>query len=169
MPWLSTTRHTDSPWFSLTRLKKNFFSLALRNPVLLHRYWRFAASPVLEQWDIYFHLYIWNVNSYFYGSTRLLLNEIYLHLMRIGKNLPRKFQTILKTEAVVRRCSVKKMFLEISQNSQENTCVRVSFLIKLQAWGPLLKKRPWHRCFPVDFAKSLRTPFFTEHLWWLLL
>ena len=34
------------------------------------------------------------------------------------------------------RCSVKmlnKVFLEISQNSQENTCARVSFLIKLQA------------------------------------
>ena len=29
----------------------------------------------------------------------------------------------------------------------------------------LLKERPWHRCFPVDFAKFLRTPFFTEHLW----
>ena len=27
------------------------------------------------------------------------------------------------------------MFLEISQNSQDNTCVRVSFLIKLQASG----------------------------------
>ena len=39
--------------------------------------------------------------------------------------------TELSTEAVVRRCSVKKMFLKISQNSQENTCVRVSFLIKL--------------------------------------
>ena len=36
-------------------------------------------------------------------------------------------------EAVVRRCSVKKVFLEISQNSQENTCARDSFLIKLQA------------------------------------
>ena len=33
----------------------------------------------------------------------------------------------------------------------------------------LLKKRLWHRCFPVDFAKFLRTPFFTEHLQWLLL
>ena len=36
-------------------------------------------------------------------------------------------------EAVVQRCSVKKAFLEISQNSQENTCARVSFLIKLKA------------------------------------
>ena len=46
------------------------------------------------------------------------------------------------------------MLLEISQNSQENTCGRVSFLIKLQ-----LKKRLWHRCFPVNFARFLRTPF----------
>ena len=35
--------------------------------------------------------------------------------------------------AVAQRCSVKKVFLQISQNSQENTCARVSFLIKLQA------------------------------------
>ena len=35
--------------------------------------------------------------------------------------------------AAIQRCSVKKMFLEISQNLQENTCARVSFLIKLQA------------------------------------
>ena len=35
------------------------------------------------------------------------------------------------TEAVVRRCSVEKVFLEIVQNLQENACDRVSFLIKL--------------------------------------
>ena len=58
-------------------------------------------------------------------------------------------------EVVVRRCSVKKVFLKISQNSQENTCARVSFLIKLQVL---------HRCFPVNFAKFLGTPFFIEHL-----
>ena len=33
----------------------------------------------------------------------------------------------------------------------------------------LLKKKLWHRCFPVNFAKFLRTPFLTEHLRWLLL
>ena len=33
----------------------------------------------------------------------------------------------------------------------------------------LLKYRFWHRCFPVNFAKFLRTPFLTEHLRWLLL
>ena len=66
----------------------------------------------------------------------------------------------LFSEAVTQRCSVKKVFLEISQNSQEN-------------WGlkpaTLLKKRLWHRRFAVNCAKFLRTPFFTEHLWWLLL
>ena len=55
------------------------------------------------------------------------------------------------------------MFLEISQNSQKSTCARVSFSIKLQAWGlrpvTLLKKGRWHRCFLVNFAKFLGTPF----------
>ena len=46
------------------------------------------------------------------------------------------------SEAVAQRCSVKKVLLEISQNSQENTCARVSFLIKLQASGlQLYQKR----------------------------
>ena len=42
---------------------------------------------------------------------------------------------IMKTEieAATRGVPCKKVFLEISQNSQENTCARVSFLIKLQA------------------------------------
>ena len=47
------------------------------------------------------------------------------------------------------RCSLKKRVLRISQNSQENTCKRASFLIK----------GLWHRCCPVNFAKFLRTPF----------
>ena len=48
------------------------------------------------------------------------------------------------SEAVV-RCSVKTVFLENSQNLQENTCARVS------GTGVFLR----------DFLK--------EHLWWLLL
>ena len=36
-------------------------------------------------------------------------------------------------EALVQRCSVKKVLLEISQNLQKKTCARVSFLIKFQA------------------------------------
>ena len=53
------------------------------------------------------------------------------------------------------------------QKSQENTCARVS----LPGLRPatFLKKRPWHRYFPVNFVKFLRIPIFIEHLWWLLL
>ena len=36
-------------------------------------------------------------------------------------------------EAVAQSCSIKNVFLEISQNSQENTCAWVSFLVKVQA------------------------------------
>ena len=55
---------------------------------------------------------------------------------------------------------------------QESTCVRVSFLIKLQALtehlrtprclrtpAALLKKRLCHKCYPVNFVKFLRTLF----------
>ena len=53
-------------------------------------------------------------------------------------------------EAATRGVLCKKVFLEISQNSQENTCTRVA---------TLLKKRLWHKCFPVNIAKFLRTSF----------
>ena len=42
------------------------------------------------------------------------------------------FKESVDIEAVTQRCFVKKVFLEISQNSQENICARVSFVIKLQ-------------------------------------
>ena len=77
-------------------------------------------------------------------------------------------------EAVAQGCSVKNVFLEISENSQENACTRVSLLINLPhacclRHATLLKKRLWHKCVPVNFAKFLRTSFLKEHLRWLLL
>ena len=41
------------------------------------------------------------------------------------------------------------------------------FLNKVAGLRPatLLKKRLWHRCFPMNFVKFLGTPFFIEHLW----
>ena len=44
-------------------------------------------------------------------------------------HIPKK--EVVSSETVAQRCSIKKVFLEISQNSQENTYERVSFLIKL--------------------------------------
>ena len=44
----------------------------------------------------------------------------------------------LNTKAVARMCSIKKLFLEISGNSQKNICARKYFLIKLQPLGLLI-------------------------------
>ena len=81
------------------------------------------------------------------------------------------FEKFKNAEAVVRRSSVKKLFLELSQNSQEKTPVSESFFNKVASLrtATLFKKRLWHRCFPVNFAIFLRTPFLTEQLRWLLL
>ena len=105
--------------------------------------------------------WVYNLKTYTL-SLHTVLKSLYL------KNM--YFENICKRqEAVARRCSVK-VFLDISQNSQENNCARVPFLIKFQASpATLLKKRLWHRSFPVNFAKFLRTPILTEHLWWLFL
>ena len=44
-----------------------------------------------------------------------------------------EIRTLLKTRSSHWRHSVKKVFLNILQKSQENTCVEISFSIKLQA------------------------------------
>ena len=60
----------------------------------------------------------------------------------------------------------KKGVLEISQNSQENTCARLSFLIKLQAWSLLLYwKETLTQVFSCQFCEISKNIFFTEHVW----
>ena len=63
-------------------------------------------------------------------------------------------------ETVVRKCFVKNVFLEVSKNSQENICARVSSLIKLQDSAQV---------FCCEFTKFLRTPFLQNTSGWLLL
>ena len=60
-----------------------------------------------------------------------------------------------------RRCSLKKVFLEIPQNSQEKHLCQSLFFNKVAGLrrATLLKERLWRRCFPENFAKFLRTPF----------
>ena len=67
---------------------------------------------------------------------------------------------LCNAEAVVRRCSVKKVFLEISQNSQENTCARDFLLIKLQAKAcNFIKKESLAQVFSCEFYKISRNTF----------
>ena len=58
------------------------------------------------------------------------------------------------------------MFLKISQDSQENTCARVSFLIKLQvSVCNFIKKETLAQVFSCEVCKNFKNTFFTEQLW----
>ena len=58
------------------------------------------------------------------------------------------------------------LFLKISQNSQENTCARACFLIKLQTEAcNFVKKETLAQVFYCEFCEDFRKTFFTEHLW----
>ena len=57
------------------------------------------------------------------------------------------------------------MFLEISQNSQENTSSRVSFLIKLQFLINFIKKEALAQVFSCEYCEISKNTSFTEHLW----
>ena len=56
--------------------------------------------------------------------------------------------------------SVKNVFLKVSQNSQENTCARVSFLIKLQALGNFIKKGTLAQMISCEFCEIFKNAFF---------
>ena len=71
--------------------------------------------------------------------TRLDLYRV----QSIFLNVQRCRSEVFCKKAVARRCSVKKLFIEISQNSQESTCARASFSIKSQALGGGVIEHLW--------------------------
>ena len=62
-------------------------------------------------------------------------------------------------EAATRGVLQEKVFLEILQNSQENTCTRVSFFTKLQACN-FIKKETLALVFSCEFSKISKSTFF---------
>ena len=69
--------------------------------------------------------------------------------------------SVWKIRSSYQRCSMKKgVLINFTKFTAKHLCQRPA---------PLLKRRLWHRCFPANFVKFLRTPFLTEHLWLLLL
>ena len=62
-------------------------------------------------------------------------------------------------------CSFKKVFVKISQNSQEDTCARVSFLIKSEASAcNFVKNEAQAQVFFCKFYEIFKNTFFIEHL-----
>ena len=72
--------------------------------------------------------------------------------------------TLIKQKQL-REFFIKKVFLKISQKSQEKTCASASFLIKLQAEVyNFIKKETMVRVFSCEFCEIFKGSFFTEHL-----
>ena len=73
-------------------------------------------------------------------------------------------------EAVMRRCFVKKVFLKISQNSQENIYARTFFFNKVAgAACNFIKIETLVHVFSCYFCEFFKNNFFIESFWWLLL
>ena len=63
-------------------------------------------------------------------------------------------------EAAIRGVLKRKFFLEISQNSQGNTCARVSSLIKLQGSAcNFIKKETLAQVFSCEFCEIYKNRF----------
>ena len=92
--------------FTITIIYLNLFVLSWFLLLVLHRVWSNQNEPkIITAW-----------NSYERAVEIVRRSTVYTFLV-----------SFRATDAVVQRCPVKKVFLEISQKSQENTCAWVSF------------------------------------------
>ena len=88
------------------------------------------------------------------------------------------YKTFLKIEQVLKftvnekfrsshqKCSMKKsVFRNFTKSTGKHLCQNL-FFNKVVGLRPatLLKKRLWHKCFPMNFAKFLRTPSYRTPL-----
>ena len=83
-----------------------------------------------------------------FGITAFCLEIIDFSIYSFLNNC--KISWILFTEAVAQRCSIKKVFLEISQTSQSCN---------------FIKKETLAQMFSCEFCEISKNTLFTEHLW----
>ena len=107
------------------------------------------------------------VNLKFYLNVFIFLNITYIKHRR--SNIWIKKQQLISgpvakrfCEALTRMCE-KGVLNNFPKLTGKHLC-ESSFFNKVAGFWPvsLWKKRPKHRCFPVNFASTLRTPFFKE-------
>ena len=126
--------------------------------LLCNKEFAFYNRGMLHSMDVYkgifFHVISVGVRVLFNDSSRE--KQPFAGVLQ---NRSQMFKRVL-TKAVSRRCSVKKVFLEISQNSPENTCARVSFLIKLRASAcNFIKKEALAQVFFCEFYEICENTF----------
>ena len=99
-------------------------------------------------------------NFKYHNISLFYLNRILIYDVWIANKV--------SPEAVAQRFSAKKGILRNFAKLIGKTILPETYLIRLQASGlrhaTLFKKSLWHRCFPVNFTKFIRTSFLKEHL-----
>ena len=102
-------------------------------------------------------------------DTSKLVGTAYCNTMIIQKWLS---CISLALQALSRAVAQRAFYLKASPNCFYLFIYQIlSYMVDKLGLRPatLLKKRLWHRCFPMNFVRFLRKPFLTEHLQWLLL
>ena len=102
-------------------------------------------------------------------SGRLLLFKfVFIIWLLFHYSLPIMHQRLSSVRSSHRRYSVRKGVLRnFAKFTKKHLCQSL-FFNNVSGWG-LFKKRLWHRCFAVNFAKYLRTPFLQKTTGRLLL
>ena len=105
------------------------------------------------------------------NSERLLLPRLYFNRISMDSSMKNKSKNgiidcydLLLIEVVVQRCSVKKLLLEISQNSQDNNCARIlfqflEFISEPQACN-FIKKETLTQVIYCEFCEISKNIFF---------
>lgn len=93
------------------------------------------------------------------GSMKLIPVYILIFTLKVLTHQSRKMRNKINNLSLL--CLFKKpqkVVLIFFSNCQENICA-VIFFNKAANFkhATLLKKKPWHRCFPLNFANVLRT------------
>ena len=114
------------------------------------------------------------IQFYFMISSRLLMNRELRSFFKLKWLIPSWFYNIFVNVTKRKVSSYRSSRLEVfcrqrvhrnfAKFTGKHLCQSL-FFNKVAALGPatLLKKRLWHRCLSVNFAKFLRTLFLTEH------
>ena len=99
--------------------------------------------------------YVDNVPLYFNTNHHSALNS------RIENSVIKEIPTQVFFRSNHRRCSIKTDVLKNCTKFTGKHLCQGLFFNKVAGLRPvtLLKRRLWHRCFPVNFAKFLRTHF----------
>ena len=88
--------------------------------------WIFCSIVIISRWFVWNGLFI----VFSFAGNQLFWKQLAIHSIQYHNIMSTRC-----TEAATGGVLYKRVFLKISQNSQENTCATISFLIKLQIWG----------------------------------